>query len=104
MGEQERVLKEYKVLRDAAQAVFQTDLDLVRSEFTPKAIAQRVGEKAAAMSGSATDAVKRHRGTLIGGSAAVLAGTLAFWLTRVLSQGKSGNDMEGDNDEEKEIS
>ncbi|OCC24731.1 hypothetical protein MB02_04435 [Croceicoccus estronivorus] len=105
MGRQERILSEYKALRDAAHAAFRTNLDLVRSEFAPEAIAQRAGEKASALSSSATETIKHHRGALVGGiAAATLAATLVFWLRRSSSQGENCNDVEGDNDEDKEIS
>lgn len=85
MGRQERQLKEFRALRDAAHAVFRADLDLVRTEFAPDSLTERikgrVAEKAADVSDSAVEAAKRHRGALVGGAAALAGGAL-LWLAR----------------------
>lgn len=85
MGRQERELKELKALRDTARAVFQADVDIVRGEYAPKAIAtrasQRAADKAMDLADTALDAAERHRGALIGGVAAVVGGAV-LWLVR----------------------
>lgn len=80
MGIRERQLQEYREVRNAAHEVFRADLDLVRSNLSPKALMERAGEKAGDLSEAAVEAAQHHRLAVIGGGVATLLGGALLWL------------------------
>ena len=82
MGDREQELAEYRALRESARAVFQADLELLRSGLTPRALADRAGERAVDLSERAAETAQRHRVALLGGLGGVIAGGAALWLAR----------------------
>lgn len=85
MGRPEQELEKIRTLRDAAQAVFQDDLDIIKAELAPKALSARVKDKAGQTVGpaarKASDIAHENRTSLIGGIVAITAGT-GLWLAR----------------------
>ena len=83
MGKHEQKLAEYRDLRDAAHEVFQADVELLRIGLTPKALADRAGDRAADLTESMAETARRHRGAVLGGLAAIAVGSGALlWFKR----------------------
>ena len=82
MGKHEQKLAEYRDLRDTAHDVFQADVELLRIGLTPKALADRAGDRAADLTESMAETARRHRGAVLGGLAAIAVGSGALlWLS-----------------------
>lgn len=82
MGRLERQLADDRALRDAAGAVFNADLILLRARLAPNELANRIGhnveEGSSLIATKATDLVKENKGAVWAGLAA--AGALAGLL------------------------
>jgi hypothetical protein len=80
MGKLDQQLAEDRALRDAASAVFQEDLALLRSSLSPNALANRLGHRVEESSGEVTEKFSElfheNKALVLGGFAAA-AGSLA---------------------------
>lgn len=82
MGKREQQLAEYRAVRDNAHALLQADVELLRENLTPRALADRASDQMAELSDTARDAVHEHRGAIWGSLAATVAAGAALWLAR----------------------
>ena len=82
MAKKEQKLAEYRAVRDDAHALFRADLELLRENLTPRALAERASDQITELSETTRDAVHQHRGVILGGVAATIAAGSALWLAR----------------------
>ena len=82
MGRHEQKLAEYRAVRDSAHTLFQADVELLRENLTPRALADRASDKVTELSDTALDAAYEHRGAIVGGVVATIAAGAALWLAR----------------------
>lgn len=81
MADLERQLREDRLLRDAAQALFKADMDRVKSDLEEKTIGKRAIDRAVDGAAEMLDTAKAKAGDNVG-VVALLIGAVALWFAR----------------------